>query len=163
MSVYGDTVQTEYGRREVKKMRDILFMGKRVDNGEWVYGNYAWIDYPCKQYFIFQNKPLEHEVIPETVGQYTGLADKNGMRIFEGDIVEFQFDKDDCSFSDKDTKKRIGRVYFEEFRASFAIAMGQNGSSVINNDLFKYVQNGNRVSIIGNIHDNPELLVGDEK
>lgn len=101
------------------------------------------------------------KVDPATVGQYTGLTDKNGVKIFEGDVVEFQFDNDDCQFPNKDTKKRVGRVFFKEFRASFAIAMGANGSTRINNDLFKYVQNGNRVSVIGNIHDNPELLEGE--
>lgn len=160
-------------------MREILFRGKAINrnkfreyrtnykNGDWVYGLISKPYCEC-----FPSIPPEMtntngisgiDVDYTTIGQYTGLTDKNGIRIFEGDVVEFQFDKDDCSFSDKDTKKRIGRVYFEEFRASFAIAMGRNGSSVINNDLFKYVQNGNRVSVIGNIHDNPELLGDDEQ
>lgn len=154
-------------------MREILFRGLHRRKGEkvrldgtpvesiWVYGGYC--QYNVERGIIYQVEPEvnKYPVYADSVGQYTGLTDKNGIRIFEGDVVEFQFDKDDCSFSDKDTKKRIGRVYFEEFRASFAIAMGRNGSSVINNDLFKYVQNGNRVSVIGNIHDNPELLGGE--
>lgn len=137
--------------------REILFRGKRIDSGEWVYGllTIMW-----GQFHIVDlgEENTAYSVDPATVGQYTGLPDKNGEKIFEDDIVEYQFDIDDCSLPNKDTKKRVGRVFFKEFRASFAIAMGGNGSSDINNDLFNYVQRGNRVSVIGNIHDNPELL-----
>ena len=95
---------------------------------------------------------------PSTICQCTGLKDKNGKLIWENDIVSFQFDNDDCPFPNKDTRKRIGKVFFSDFRASWSIAMGRNGSKCLNNDLFKYVQNGNRVEVIGNIFDNPELL-----
>lgn len=147
-------------------MRQILFRAKRKDNGEWaegdllretdVFENVITRIYVMKDHRTF----IKHEVVPKTVSQYTGLTDRNGNRIWENDIVEFQFDNDDCPFPNKDTKIRIGRVFFSNFRSGFAIAMGHNGSDMLNNDLFRYVQNGNRVKIIGNVFDNPDLLEG---
>lgn len=99
-----------------------------------------------------------HEVIPDTICQCTGLKDKNGKLIWENDIILYQRDNDDCPFPNKDTEKRLGKVFYKGFRATFAIGMGKNGSSSINDDLWKYVQNGNRVEVIGNIFDNKELL-----
>ena len=142
-------------------MREILFKAKRKDNGEWVYGDILH-DYDNEPRAI-RDYCGSNPIAPETVCQYTGLKDKNGKLIWENDIVRIQFDNDDCPFPNKDIKKRIGKVFFSDFRASWSFAMGRNGSKCLNNDLFKYVQNGNRVEIIGNIFDNPELLKGSEE
>ena len=136
---------------------------KFFKKGEWVEGAYYIEPYTDKCFIIQWNSTGLGfnefiEVDGESVCQCTGLKDKNGNLIWENDIVSFQFDNDDCPFPNKDTKKRIGKVFFSDFRASWSIAMGKNGSKSLNNDLWKYVQNGNRVEIVGNIFDNPELL-----
>lgn len=140
-------------------MREILFRGKRMDNGEWEYGYLYGI---WEQRYILwgmtNNVHNMVEVDPETICQYTGLTDKNGKKIWEGDIISYQRDNDDCPFPNKDTKKRFGKVFYQGFRSTFAIGMGRNGSRSINDDLWKYVQNGNRVEVIGNVFDNPEFL-----
>lgn len=133
-----------------------LFKAKTC-NGEWVAG---FLHCKNDKWYI-SNKagsPFAFEVRPDTICQCTGLKDKNGKLIWEGDTILFQRDNDDCPFSDKDTKKRLGKVFYKDFRTTFAIGMGKSGSGSLNDDLWKYVQNGNRVEVIGNIFDNPELI-----
>ena len=123
----------------------------------WVKGYYAYMQ-PYHYIMPKDNFDSWIEIDEKTLCACTGLKDKNGKMIWENDIVSFQFDNDDCPFPNKDTKKRIGKVFFSDFRASWSITMGKNGSKSLNNDLWKYVQNGNRVEVIGNIFDNQELL-----
>lgn len=150
-------------------MREILFKAKRIDNGEWTEGYYAerngktFIGIDISIYGdifeVFCTPVIRwFEVDPKTLCQFTGLYDKNGKKIWESDIISYQRDNDDCPFPNKDTKKRFGKVFYQGFRSTFAIGMGKNGSRSINDDLWKYVQNGNRVEVIGNQFDNPELL-----
>lgn len=127
-------------------MREILFRGKRVDNNEWVEGFYVNVPEHYKQemsgksYIVSINNGLFMEVVHESVGEYTGLTDKNGKRIFEGDIT--QYDKDGALYEIVFVKEG-GKTQF----CSKFIPDGSLG----------YV-NGGRDKVIGNIHDNPELL-----
>ena len=128
-------------------MREILFRGKRVDNGEWVEGNLFIPDYPDKptEICIGTNVVrITYEVIPETVGQYTGLTDKNGVKIFEGDIVTGYFNHE----------KIVGYIFYGGNAQFFIQRDGIYGIGLDNSDCW--------LEVIANIHDNPELLEGGE-
>lgn len=81
----------------------------------------------------------------------TGLKDKNDVDIYEGDIVKYTWYT--TSFDDKKQKNHIHKVFWSDWRGSWAV-----GNSLANSDLFRYVRNGNTVEVIGNIYENPELL-----
>ena len=135
-------------------MREILFRGKRTDNGEWVEGflhTKYFQELPHDRYVIeyepksnkykWQPKYLTEEIDPETVGEYTGLTDKNGKKIFEGDIVK-------CK--DNLEPKKLEFQGYIDFK---------NGSFVIVGDFMTHYRwIDYECEVIGNIHDNPELL-----
>lgn len=120
-------------------MREILFRGKCVSDGHWVHG--LLISIGGELSMLTSNNGLDraYPVLSETVGQYTGLADKNGRKIFEGDIVKY--------------KEHILQVEYAEEYASYFF---HNNGSVIGECTAKYTKE--YAEIIGNIHDNPELL-----
>lgn len=132
-------------------MRDILFRGKRKENGEWVYGNYAVIDNNEKQqHFIFQNKAFEFEVVPETVGQYTGITDDNGKKIFEGDILGITNDDPDYDY--------ITKVYLDCDTLCVDVQGQDYDYTSIGFAIEIWDDECDQVEVIGNIYDNPELL-----
>lgn len=145
-------------------MREILFRGKAINrencyhrteykNGEWVYGLVTKL-YDEK----FENLPAEMtdingisniEIDYKTICQYTGLNDKNGNKIFEGDIVEFtDFDGDTTPYE----------VFYDGNNGKFAIAENGNRNSVDDFELFERNEYFKRFTVIGNVYDNPELL-----
>lgn len=142
-------------------MRENLFRGKKC-NGAWTYGYYVQADYSWHDYgkhkewivcsacanggwFALQEK---HAVIPETIGQYTGLTDKNGKKIFEGDICEVTVFT--CEGEDKHYLCEVcfdcGSFVFRE----------RSGFDILPVDIYDFETD---VEVIGNIYDNPELGV----
>lgn len=126
-------------------MRTIKFKGKRIDNGEWIYGSYV----PHYNFFgtikdemVDENGYL-FEVAPSTVGQYTGLKDKNGKEIYEDDIL-------------LDESGAYAVVYYS--MGSFCVDFGEGF------DLQYFTDRIHEICyVVGNIHDNSELLKGGEQ
>lgn len=142
-------------------MREILFRGKSVNDGNWVEGSLVVTtiepvdDTPIKHYHIedmtigvFPNEftsGLSETVNPNTVGQFTGLTDKNGKKIFEGDVVLYPW-------NDQDKPERFTIKFKDgQFVASPVKETG---------DYWDFMVGGysKEMEVIGNIHDNPELL-----
>ena len=128
-------------------MREILFRGKTFCDGDWVYGGITW-NSSRKKFFIHTDWE-EAKVIPETVGQYTGLTDKNGKKIFEGDILE----------GDLEDSLDPGAKWRSE------IIWGKFGWNCKGNKISLPMDECDirEGEVIGNIHDNPELLKGSAK
>lgn len=166
-------------------MREILFTGKVKETGEWIEGFYAkhqdsLLEGIVHHYILAQEKSKNgllspvltwYDVIPETIGQYTGLTDKNGMKIFEGDIVKTQPFYDRPYSKTRKSKQFIGVVKYRVRTfsgSSFYAKQDYDGEWGLDfcEELGKY----NHYSwgelwnceIIGNIHDNPELVKGDK-
>ena len=126
-------------------MHEVLFRGKEVADGKWIEGFYSAEEYnpysgevehiPRIQII---GKCVSLGVIPETVGQFTGLTDKNGRKIFEEDIVDY-------ISSDVIGNPKTGTIIVED---------------MTDYDTMIYLNHSDELQIIGNIHDNPELLKG---
>ena len=131
----------------MREIREVIFRGKRADNGEWIEGSLLGIDWCDKPstYSIAPNTPVSvfYSVIPETVGQFTGLTDKNGKRIFEGDIVSLV--------------KHDGLIYKVVYVPCRYELVNSKGVNCFVLDIYK----SENIEVIGNIHDNPELLGGE--
>ena len=151
-------------------MRDILFRGKRIDNDEWVYGSFCMdaleqfnglcgVDGFIRLYDKTKCKMQSYEVDRETVGQYTGMKDKNGKRIFEGDIIR-------THYANTIATDFVEQVVFHNGRLTSLYKLHGPG----NGKMFATLPDGvpylpqektayrGWCEVIGNIHDKPELL-----
>lgn len=142
-------------------MREIKFRGKRTDNGEWVYGDYCFNPFLNRTEIIsFDNeRSYVYEVDPATVGQYTGLKDKNGVEIYEGDIVQFSIVYYYSPAGETIDGGKIGFIKFSEHET--AIVIGDKDSDYFESDLVLLgdaLRADDEMEVIGNIYDNPELL-----
>ena len=140
----------------MREIREVIFRGKRTDNGEWIEGSLLGIDWCDKPstYSIAPNTPVSvfYSVISETVGQYTGLTDKNGVRIFEGDICRFK------RFNDIYICKIVFNVKTASFVMWYQSIVGAYGEKATHKMLLSVCDG---IEVIGNIYDNPELLGGE--
>ena len=127
-------------------MREVLFRGKRTDNGEWVKCSETYIRDGDGIWLSDENLNVV-TVIPETVGQYTGLTDKNGVRIFEGDIVGYDVNYHDMVIS-YDVENWGGWLYED---------MDDNMQAY---SIYEFCLKD--IAVVGNIHDNPDILKGGE-
>ncbi len=142
--------------------REILFRGKCTDRGEWIYGVPVEVEIDSGiQMFIIScakwesdNNSIDfletdvQEIIPETRGQYTGLTDRNGKKIFEGDIVSLVCDGNVYIFV----------VIWDPDELDFKAT---NGKQNYGPGGYEYLPCCEEIEVIGNIHDNPELLEGE--
>ena len=139
-------------------MREIIFRGKRCDNGEWIGGSlvhqtlFYGDETDC--YHILHGGEFDcdfydaEEVIPETIGQFTGLTDKNGKKIFEGDIVK------EADVVHNGEIQIHGNVFSVSMRKGCWVVIPASDTEEWDflNSYLPYLE------VIGNIHDNPELL-----
>lgn len=144
-------------------MREILFRGKRKTDNKWLYGfpyitrkNAVKINWYCSEFGSMRTD----EVDPETVGQYTGLTDKNGTKIFEGDIVKF-IHKNKLKPYD-DLVSPFYESYSRNYKIEYTNTFARYGLRFINGSIHFPCKQSTLLmhdcEIIGNIYDNPELL-----
>ena len=157
-------------------MREILFRGKSLNIGDWLCGYIRQYESGKITICDFEARRLWF-VDPETVGQFTGLFDKNGKKIFEGDIVKCRHRLYKISFEEFEDKK-IRRSYGKEIEEAsiggfncfywrnYTVSIYDGCVRIQNGSDSHYIRKNyiynHAIEVIGNIHDNPELLeVGD--
>ena len=139
-------------------MREILFRGKRKDNGQWVEGNLFIpdsLDTPTQICIGTNIVRITYDVIPETVGQCTGLTDKNGKKIFEGDIIKVGINQRfmDVRWNEETLAWELTNIGVAECEVNHLLNTFSLAKIQVETAYGKMVS-----EVIGNIHDNFELL-----
>lgn len=138
-------------------MREILFRGKRIDNGEWEEGYLIVPEFAPERTFIgylFAEDDHDIDVVevdPETIGQYTGLKDRHNNKIFEGDVVLVHNDLYDCGLP---VVFKCGAFWLYD-KTSINVEYPDDENAGL--DLLGSY-NKDYLEVIGNVYDNPELL-----
>lgn len=138
----------------MKIPREIKFRGKYITTQKWVYGDLIHEEWLGGKAIMIKRKNTEYSILEETVGQFTGLYDKNGKEIYEGDIVSketFDDTKPDC------INISYARVEWVENLASYHL-VNKDGKILWNLAFDKY-----NIEVAGNIYENYDLLKGVEK
>jgi uncharacterized phage protein (TIGR01671 family) len=149
-------------------MREIKFRGKRIDTGQWITGGYVeWSDIRCNKYYqIVSSAGYHNDVIPDTVGQFTGLKDRNSKDIYEDDITRhYNF----RSFEEIHKMKNLYQVLWGKYDASYGLYFINQGKpydayiispkiNLYGSKSINHAGTAEQFEVVGNIHDNPELL-----
>lgn len=157
--------------------RTIKFRGKYTETGEWRYGYYARLSNEFKEWHCIMTEKDASEnyikdcngfhmqytpVVPSTVGQFTGLCDKNGKEIYDGDIIYSEFpdgSKTNCLIGWNEENSCFGLMDEYNYRSKLE---GYDFQRFDNAIFCNFLKHSKKFEVIGNIYDNPELLKGGE-